>query len=219
MTRAHIVLHRNDPEKDPLIGHIKVTRSDWLNCARDLLINEGVAGVKILSISARLGVSRSSFYWYFKSRPDLLNALLEDWEARNTTAIIEHCALPAATINEAACNFFRCFVTPDLFDDGLDFAVRDWARRDAKVRARIDNADQTRLSAVCAMFQRFGYAPDDADARARILYFMQLGYHALDQTEPMRTRLSRVEHYLLGFTGVPPTTADMDAFKAFATKA
>ena len=25
------VLHRDDPDKEPLVGHIKVTREDWLN--------------------------------------------------------------------------------------------------------------------------------------------------------------------------------------------
>ena len=65
----------------------------------------------------------------------------------------------------------------------------------------IDQADDTRLAAAAAMFRRHGYPEAEADARARILYFMQLGYHALDQHEPMRIRLNRLEGYLLGFTG------------------
>ena len=72
------------------------------------------------------------------------------------------------------------------------------------MRQRIDAADAARIAAVTAMFARYGYDAYEADTRARILYFMQLGYHALDQTEPMETRLSRTEGYLRGFTGAEP---------------
>ncbi|MDJ0822858.1 MAG: TetR/AcrR family transcriptional regulator, partial [Paracoccaceae bacterium] len=160
----------------------------------------------------RMQVSRSSFYWYFKNRDDLLDALLQEWEARNTARIAEHCALPAANISEAVLNFFRCFIDPARFDRGLDFAVREWSRRDEALRARVDAADAARIAAVTAMFARHGYAPAEADARARILYFMQLGYHALDVREPIDTRLSRVAAYLKGFTGQDADTAALAVF-------
>lgn len=214
--RSSLLLHRDDPEKEPLVGHVKVTRQDWLNVARDILVSEGVSEVKVLTINQRLDVSRSSFYWYFKSRKDLLEALLNDWEARNTDVIVAHCGLPAATITAAVLNFFSCFLDPDLFDQGLDFAVREWSRRDGHVRKRIDLADSKRLTAITAMFERYGYSAYDADVRARILYFMQLGYHALDQTEPLAERLRRVEGYLVGFTGIGPRPGEVDAFRAYA---
>lgn len=206
------LLHRDDPDREPLGGHVKVTREDWLNMARDTLVRDGVAQVKILTLADRMGVSRSSFYWYFQNRNDLLLALLKDWETRNTATIIDHCKKPAANISEAVCNFFRCFLDPSKFDTGLDFAVREWARRDEALRNRVDAADSLRLASVKHMFIAQGFGPDDADARARILYFMQLGYHALDVREPMAERLARIRPYLTGFTGEMP---DDDALQAF----
>lgn len=206
------LLHRDDPGREPLGGHVKVTRDDWLNMARDTLVRDGVEQIKILTLADRMGVSRSSFYWYFQNRDDLLAALLEDWEARNTASIVSQCALPAATISAAVLNFFRCFLDPGKFDSGLDFAVREWARRDEALRARVDAADRVRLAAVTAMFAAQGFDPVEADARARILYFMQLGYHALDVREPIAERLARLAPYLKGFTGQDP---DPDALAAF----
>lgn len=210
------VLHRDDPDKDPLTGHIKVTREDWLNVARDVLVNHGVGEVKVLALSERLKVSRSSFYWYFRNRKDLLAALLQDWEDRNTRSIIAGTEQPAANISFAVCNFFRCFIDPDQFDRGLDFAVREWSRRDGSVRQLIDAADKQRLAAVARMFERHGFTAHDADIRARIIYFMQLGYHALEVREPMQARMDRLEGYLLGFTGVTPDPDAVRAFKEFA---
>jgi len=211
-TRATPILHRNDPAKAPLIGHVKVTRQDWLNMARDVLVTEGVGEVKILGLATLMGVSRSSFYWYFKDRADLLDALLTEWAVRNTTQITAQCRQEAATITGAICNFFRCFIDPAQFDRGLDFAIREWSRRDDAIRHRVDCADSERIAAVVAMFQRYDYTPGDADARARILYYMQLGYHALEVSEPMQTRMSRLDGYIRGFSGQEP---EPDAIAAF----
>jgi len=214
--RTNPILHRDDPQKDPLVGHAKVTRQDWLNLARDVLVNEGVAEVKVMTLSTRLGVSRSSFYWYFKNRDDLLQALLHEWMICNTAQIVENCERPARNISFAVCNFFRCFVDPTAFDQGLDFAVRGWARRDDALRTRVDAADKARLRAITAMFEAHSYSHTDAEARARILYYMQLGYHALEVRETAETRMSRLGPYLRGFTGADPDPDAVAEFRAFA---
>ncbi|MCH2163280.1 MAG: TetR/AcrR family transcriptional regulator [Marinovum sp.] len=202
----------------PKQGNIKVTRDDWLAVARDTLVTEGMGEVKILPLANRLGVARSSFYWYFDSHAELVQALLTEWEARNTKCIIDKCALPAMSISEAVCHFFECFIDPMLFDQGLDFAIREWSRRDTEVRAKIDAADAQRIAAMTKMFERHGFDPSNADARARILYFMQLGYHALEIKEPMETRLARVRGYLIGFTDEVPSDDVVAAFCALARR-
>ncbi|WP_299303847.1 TetR/AcrR family transcriptional regulator [uncultured Litoreibacter sp.] len=210
--RTSPLLHRDDPDQDPLVGHVKVTRRDWLNMARDVLVTDGAGEIKILGLANRMGVSRSSFYWYFKDRADLETSLLDEWEVRNSAQIIQHCQMPASNITEGLCNFFRCFVDTSKFDQGLDFAVREWSRRDPSIRARVDKADQSRIKGVTALFARHGYEGRDADARARIVYFMQLGYHALEVREDMDTRMSRLEPYIRGFTGQDPDRAAVAAF-------
>jgi AcrR family transcriptional regulator len=148
-----IPIASNGPDgEDSQAGNVKVTREDWLTVAMDVLLSDGVEQVKVLTLGERLNVSRSSFYWYFKSRQHLLDALLDQWEATNTAALVAQAAAPAATITEAVCNVFRCFVDDDLFNTRLDFAVREWARRSGGVRKRLDRSDEARLDALTAMF-------------------------------------------------------------------
>lgn len=208
-----------EADDGPLPGNVKVTRQDWLNVALDFLVSDGVAEVKVLTIGNRLGVSRSSFYWYFKSRKDLLNQLLAEWERTNTGILVRHSEIEARTITEAVCNFFRCVVDPNGFNHQLDFAVREWARRDGAVRRIIDRSDTARHRALARMFERFGYAPDEADIRARVLYYQQIGYYALELAETLVERLTRVEGYLYCFTGVRPSREEVENFCAFARQA
>lgn len=204
-----------DPAAD-LPGNTKVTRADWLRAAMDVLISDGVQSVKVLTIGARLGVSRSSFYWYFQSRQDLLDQLLAEWERSNTGVMIVHAEMPAETITAALNNFFRCVVDPGGFDHRLDFAVREWARRDPAVRQALDRSDSARQQAIAAMFIRHGYDPAEADIRARVLYYQQIGYYALELAETLEERLSRVEGYLYCFTGQHPSAQEVEEFKRTA---
>ena len=216
MVQAKPVLHRDDPAAAPLVGNIKVTRQDWLNAALDVLIHDGIEQVKVLSLADRMGVSRSSFYWYFASRQDLLEALLAHWESTNTAAMLAQAAAPAKTITEAVCNIFRCTANPGLFDTALDFGVRDWARRSEAVRGQLDASDARRVAALGAMFERHGYGTPEAQTRARVLYFMQIGYDVADLREDPATRLAQVPDYLRVFTGQEPQATEIAAFDAYA---
>ncbi|NRB04816.1 MAG: TetR/AcrR family transcriptional regulator [Rhodobacteraceae bacterium] len=207
-------LHRDDPDKEPLAGNVRVTKQDWLNVALDTLITDGIEQVKVLALADRMSVSRSSFYWYFKSRQDLLDALLDHWLATNTKAIITAAEKDARTVTEAVCNIFIGFVDPNQFSTTLDFAIRDWARRSGKVRRVIDTSDAQRLAAITQVFERFGYPSDESLIRAKVLYYMQIGYNDADLQEPMDARQSQVGHYIHAFTGQHASEAELTAFRA-----
>jgi AcrR family transcriptional regulator len=196
----------------------KSTRSDWLDLAVDSLTQEGIDHVKIQVLAKKLGVSRSSFYWFFDSLQNLHDELLSHWLARNTGPIIARAMRPAPTITRAVCNVFECWIDIALFDPSLDSAVRFWGRRDPKVRAVVTQADALRVDALFKMFSRHGYDDEEALTRARVLYFTQIGHYTLGMTDTLETRMHHLRSYLLTFTGQEPVAADMESFKRHALK-
>ena len=192
--------------------HTKATRLDWLLAAREVMLAEGVDRVKVMTLAKRLEISRASFYWYFKDKADLLDAVLERWRETNTSAILVHSNLPSKDIFEGVINIFECWVDENLFDSRLDFAVREWARRSKSVRRAVDLADDERVGAIQAMFQSHGYAEQEAFIRARVLYFMQVGYYALELGESIETRMQYIGDYLRSFTGQEPVPSDVAAY-------
>ncbi|MFN7002298.1 MAG: TetR/AcrR family transcriptional regulator [Roseinatronobacter sp.] len=190
------------------------SRELWLAAAKEALVESGLDGVKIQPLANRLNLSRTSFYWFFKDRQALLDALLEDWEAKNTGAFVTACAAYAETISEAILNLITVFQDEDLFEPRLDFAVRGWAHQSAAVMERVNLADTRRLDAIRAMFLRFGAAPDDADVRARTVYLTQIGYIAMQVEESMTTRMMRVPGYVRIFCGRDPTKNELARFHA-----
>ena len=204
------------PEGQAPAAHTKATRQDWIDLALKTLISDGVEQVKILPLSQSLKVSRSSFYWYFQSREDLLAALLEIWAGTNPPAIVSRAQRPCPNITDAVLAVFECFLDSTLFDPKLDFAVREWSRRDPEIRRIVDQSDDTRMQALTKMFARHGFAPNESFIRARILYYMQIGYYALDIAETLDERLAHSRDYLIGFTGEIPSQETLDRFISFA---
>lgn len=190
------------------------SRALWLDAARQALLESGLEAVKIQPLASQLNLSRTSFYWFFKDRQALLDALLADWEASNTGAFLLARDAYAETIAEAILNLIAVFYDPDLFDPDLDFAVRAWGQGADAVKARVTAADAARLAAIRAMFLRFGFDPAEADVRARTVYLTQIGYISMQVREDMATRLSRVPGYVKTFTGVAPSQSEMARFEA-----
>ena len=188
-------------------------RGDWVAAALQTLIEEGVDSVKVFRLADRLGVTRGSFYWHFTSRDELLAMLLEAWEAKNTQAILNRAQQAHRDLTSAVLDIFALWVDRALFDPGLDFAIREWARRSATVHDAVRRADDRRVKAIAGIYRRAGMSGLDAFIRARILYFMQIGYYALDLRETIEERMRYLTPYLRGFNGEEPDEKQVANFR------
>lgn len=195
----------------------RVTRDDWVQAALVALKEHGIGRVKVAVLAEGLGVARSSFYWHFEDRDALDSALLDAWSAHNIAPIVERTSRPAPTVAAAVYGLFECWADPALFDHRLEFAVREWARRDAAVRARLQQADADRIEAIAAMHRRYGDDDTTAMVRARVQYHSQIGMYALGGDEPFEERLRMSPTYVQVFTGVSPTPDETAAFSEWVT--
>jgi AcrR family transcriptional regulator len=186
----------------------------WLEAAYASLLESGVEAVKILPLAKRLNIARTSFYWYFKDREELLAALLSRWRDKNTGNLVRQSEAYAETIAEAMLNVFDCWLNERLFDAPFEFAVRSWALQSAETLAEVQAADEARIAALSKMFQRFGYDEGSADVRARTIYLVQIGYISMQAKEDVAVRMKRIPAYVEIFTGQAPEAREMNRFAA-----
>ncbi len=186
----------------------------WLEAASEALQESGVEAVKILPLARRLGLSRTSFYWFFEDREQLLAALVARWRDRNTGGIVRQSWAYAETLAEAMLNVFDCWIDSTLFDSKFEFAIRSWALQSDEILAEVQDADRARLEALKDMFIRFGHAEAVADVRARTTYLVQIGYISMQSEEDMAVRMQRIPGYIEIFTGQAPQQRELDRFFA-----
>ncbi len=186
----------------------------WFDAAYALLLESGVDSVKILPLAKRLGLSRTSFYWFFKDREALLDALIARWRDTNTANVVRQSEAYAETLAEAMLNVFDCWIDTGLFDARFEFAVRSWALQSAEIEAEVQRADAARMQALARMFARFGHDEVAADVRARTTYLVQIGYISMQAREDVALRMQRIPHYVSIFTGQEPQPRELDRFHA-----
>jgi AcrR family transcriptional regulator len=178
-----------------------LSREDWLKAAVKLLIEEGIDQVKVQRLGKALKTSRGSFYWHFRKRADLLDAILRHWEETNTGQLIAALGGADEPLEDRILGLFALWVAHHPFYPRFDNAIRAWAAKSAKVRKVQRTADQRRLQHIEQIFLDAGYPAGEARVRGDILYFTQVGYYLLDLGESDAERAAKLEPYYLSFTG------------------
>lgn len=186
----------------------------WLEAAYDLFLESGVDSVRILPLAKKLSLSRTSFYWFFKDRDELLQALLARWREKNTGNLTRRSEAYAESVTEAMLNVFDCWIDRDLFDSKFEFAIRSWALQSPEILTEVQEADRVRLSALARMLHRFGEDETTADVRARTIYLVQIGYISMQAAEQLDVRMKRIPHYVEIFTGRIAEKREIDRFHA-----
>lgn len=180
----------------------QIGREYWLVAAREAIIQGGVENVKIDRLARLLNVTRGGFYWHFKNREDLLDALLADWEQTNTKPLFD--AAEAAKDGDGASKFVAVslvWIEEKGFSPAYDAAIRDWGRISKRVVDVVRRVDNRRVKLLQTIFQDMGYEEAEAQTRAQIMYYHQVGYYAMGVRQSRTTRLSNIPLYFHALTG------------------
>ncbi|WP_129778328.1 TetR/AcrR family transcriptional regulator [Peristeroidobacter soli] len=176
------------------------SREDWIAAARKVLVKSGVDSVKVDRLANDLRATRGSFYWHFTDRDELLNALLHDWEVNNYVAISTIRARWASSTPDLT-ELIEWWVREGTESPAFGMAIRTWARGDATVEDVMHRVDNEWINLVQLLFSPETYDESERLVRARVVYFHQVGYHALAMREPQEERLRLIPYYYKVLTG------------------
>lgn len=182
-------------------GNTKTTREEWLQAARDVLVAEGAAHIKIDRLARGLGVTRGGFYWFFRNRQDLLDQLLADWKSSRSDRVFQTLKEPFSDPIDLFVRFTVALVNEREYSPALDSAVRDWARTSVRAKKAVTLVDDRRIKLLTDAFKQLGYSGEDAFIRARVFYFHQVGYYAMELRETREERLHYLPVYFKVLTG------------------
>ncbi len=152
----------------------------WIAAALDALAADGIDAVRVEPLAKALSVTKGSFYWHFADRRALIDALLAHWSDGRVAAIREqvpHDSDPALALRRLADLYTRRSNARGL---AIELAIRALARSDAAAARAVQIVDAERLGLVTTMFERLGWEPRQASARAVMVYAYLFGQSLLD---------------------------------------
>jgi len=167
------------------------TRESWVIAAFNSLYREGIDNVRVERLAIELGVTKGSFYWHFKNREDLLDALIEYWEKEMTQTVLDAAAVFHGSPEDRLINTFREIIGKERTK--YDPAVRTWAKTDPGIRKVVEHVDKIRLSFLQGLFRDVGFDEQEAEIRARLMYYYVMGESMVTIQEPLEKRIRMLD--------------------------
>ena len=171
----------------PAKPRTQLDRSGWIDGAIEALADEGLSGMRVEALAKRFGVTKGSFYWHFRDRQDLFDAMLQTWKDGRIRDIDKQRAMPAGNESEQLQQIIEIYsANRNRKGISIELAVRDWARRDPQASAVVEEVDTYRLESACKLFVATGLSDSEAKSRSLLLYAYVFGQSlmAYDRFDP-----------------------------------
>jgi len=152
-----------------------LSRKNWINRALQKLTDEGIDKVSIAALARDLSVTKGSFYWHFKDREDLLQAMLEHWGKTGSEVVFKEVDRVGGDGKRRLKHMSGIIFKRYGNQLNLELALRNWGRKDPKIGEIIAQEDERRMDYMRGLFGEIYDDPKIAEAKAWLLFSLYVG--------------------------------------------
>jgi len=168
--RRHKNALAEEPAREARNGRLK--RKDWIRAGQNMLRERGISGLKLFSLTSRLGVSTGSFYHHFSDFEEYLGAVAQYYSADLVQGLIDRTMTGNPDPTTRMRRLAQLSLADKTFD--LDAAMRIWATMDERAAVTVERAEKLVLNFLGRAFEDLGFQPMEAALRSRILLSVNL---------------------------------------------
>ena len=135
----------------------------------------------------------AGLYWHFDDRQALLEEMLSTWERTGVDEVIE---AVEAEDGDARKRLRRLFALASASGGELlkvELAIRNWARREREVAARLRRVDNRRMDYMRSLFGAICEDDNDVEARCLLAFSLFIGGHFVAADHGGRSRAKVLE--------------------------
>ena len=157
-----------DSKKDVIRGRPtgRVSKRDWLDKALEVFVSGGIDAVRIVDLARHLKIAKSGFYWHFRDRAELLEAMKLYWVDEFSRQFIEGTHAHKGPLRERLVSLIRAIRVKE--SGKLDLAFTCWAQTDPSVRDLVDRVRDLRIAFVKELLSTTGVNDEELTSRARL---------------------------------------------------
>jgi len=186
------------------VAKVRTPRKAWIEAASRALAAGGPEAIRVEALAAGLGVSKGGFYWHFKDRSALLTEMLDGWERGAVGDVIAEVESEPGEPREKLRHLFELASSAATEIMPVELAVRDWARRDEEVAARLSRVDNRRMEYLRSLFAPLCDGEDEVEARSILAFSLFIGNYFIVAEHPGRRRSAVLQLALDHLLEPPP---------------
>ena len=139
--------------------------------ALKVLVSDGVDAVRVNDLARRLEISKSGFYWHFRDRAELLEAMKQYWVEEFSQQIISEVLSLEGPVKERLRFVARAIREKE--SGKLDLAFTSWAQSDPDIRVLLDKVRDMRTAFISEVLSNSECEEREIPSRARlfVVYF------------------------------------------------
>ena len=156
---------------------VRQSKTTWVLGALEQLKTAGIESVKIVPLAKQLKVTSGSFYWHFKNRRELHEAILKYWEIEMTDVAIVRAR---SFTDDPKQRIWK--LMEQVMETGLaayDLAIWHWAQSDRGAMKVFRRAIEKRFRFAKWMFEQAGFSEAEAESRGRLMVVYMMGESTL----------------------------------------
>jgi AcrR family transcriptional regulator len=146
----------------------------WLKMAIRILDTEGWRAMKIKTVGDRLGVTKGSFYHWFKAKRDFEWQVLGYWKSRFTQSFIDR-AETGQTAREKLSLLGRQCIDGCIEGNRLEFEINAWSQADPEVKTFVTSVYEQRHNYLIKLLNDIYSDPKEVRRHSLILYCLVIG--------------------------------------------
>src|SRR4051794_22787656 len=137
--------------------------------------------VAVEPLAKGVGATKGSFYWHFKDRADLIDAVVELWERRYVTEAIAG----LSAIHDPRARLERLFSVAATPGTGrIDVALAEASKTNAGIAETVRRVQERRVDFLADIYEQLDVAPDTARQLAVLALLAQVGMAIVADTAP-----------------------------------
>ena len=169
-------------------------RRKWIDIAWNSLGRGAFEPVRIEPLAKSLGITKGSFYWHFKDRQELIDALIDRW--------LGHWEMPDEILKlndpgERLWGLVERVIRRETRGQGV--VLRYWSHENPKIARRIQDADDRRYEFLVDQLRQLKFPDKEAKVRAQLYQAFISGEFLRHGGESLEVRLNnaRAQHLVL----------------------
>jgi AcrR family transcriptional regulator len=174
----------------------RTPKDSWTRAGLSALAEGGPDAVRIELLARSLGVSKGGFYWHFEDREELLGEMLESWERGGVDEVIAAVEDGEGDPKRRLRRLFEIASASAEERLRTELAIREWARHDEAVAARVARVDERRMDYMRPLFAPFCEDPAEVEARCFLAFSLFTASELIRAGHPGTTRPDVLERAL-----------------------
>ena len=159
-------------------SNFRIKEVPWLETGLEMLGKQGVNSLTIKSLSDKVGVSRTSFYFLFENVDNYFVQLARYWYNKGTVYIFN-----LVDQNNNPIEKFKLLISL-IYDDEISglawLQLRQIGLKNEEVRDIVIKAEKHRADSVMALFEGIGNQRKDAEINAEFFMYAIHGWTMLN---------------------------------------